>query len=97
MPRRHDLSVFLDGTVSEKFSYSVGARFVGDYTDNSTSVDSANFKEDFVVFNARAAYAFNDAAEVYLRAENLLDEQYQTARGYGTAGQSFYFGVAGRF
>ena len=38
-----------------------------------------------------------DAAEVYVRAENLFDEQYQTARGYGTSDRAFYAGVAARF
>ena len=37
------------------------------------------------------------AAELYLRAENLTNAEYQTARGFSTADQAFYFGIRGVF
>ena len=47
--------------------------------------------------NARLAYAVTEDAEIYVRAENLFDEEYQTARGYSTSDRAFYAGVAARF
>lgn len=47
--------------------------------------------------NARLAYAVTEQAELYVRGENLLDEQYQTARGYSTSDRAFYAGVSARF
>lgn len=47
--------------------------------------------------NARVAYAVTEQAELYVRGENLLDEQYQTARGYSTSDRAFYAGVSARF
>lgn len=93
---RHDLAVGLDGTWQDRVSYGVTARFAGDYVDE-TGVPSENFTEDFIVVNARLGYTLTEEAELYIRAENLFDEEYQTARGYGTADQSFFFGVTGRF
>ena len=55
------------------------------------------FHSSYAVFDAKVGYAISEAAEIYVRAENLFDAQYQTAKGYGTAGRSVYFGVTGRF
>jgi vitamin B12 transporter len=68
-----------------------------DYFDNSTRVDSAAFEEDFTVVNAYLDYALTEDVSAYVRAENLFDAQYQTARGFSAADQAFYVGVAGRF
>lgn len=100
---RHDLSLTATGAY-KRVSYDLGADFVWDYTDDSAVnwmtgevIESKGWASDYVVVNARVAYAVTDAAEVYVRAENLFDEQYQTARGYGTSDRAFYAGVAARF
>ncbi len=93
---RNDLAISLDGSWAERVSYGVTARFVGGYFDES-GVDSEGFAEDFVVVNARVGYDLTEEAQIYIRTENLFDEEYQTARGYGTSDQAFYFGVAGTF
>jgi vitamin B12 transporter len=93
---RHDLTVRLDGAVTDRVDLGLGARYVADYVDN-TGAPSSGFDEDFVLVNARVAYAVAEAAELYVRAENLFDAQYQTARGFTAPGQAFYFGLAGRF
>ena len=93
---RNDLAISLDGSWAERVSYGVTARFVGGYFDES-GVVSEGFAEDFVVVNARVGYDLTEEAQIYIRTENLFDEQYQTARGYGTSDQAFYFGVAGTF
>ena len=93
---RHDLTVRLDGAVTDRIDLGLGAQYVADYVDN-TGAPSNGFDEDFLLVNARVAYAVAEAAELYVRAENLLDAQYQTARGFTAPGQAFFFGVAGRF
>lgn len=94
---RHDLALAATGTVAQRVSYDVNASFIWDFYDESIDFDSRGFAKDYVVVNARLAYALTDAAEVYVRAENLFDEQYQTARGYGTQDRIFYAGVAASF
>lgn len=100
---KHDLALTATGAY-KRLSYDLGADFVWDYVDNS-AIDFATggvlqtrgWADDFVVVNARIAYAVTETAEVYVRAENLFDERYQTARGYSTSDRAFYGGVTARF
>ncbi len=94
---RHDLALAVTGQAFQRLSYDVNASFIWDFYDESIDFDSNGFAENYWVANARVAYAITDAAEVYVRAENLFDEQYQTARGYGTQDRIFYAGVAAAF
>ncbi|MBP7003271.1 TonB-dependent siderophore receptor [Amaricoccus sp.] len=100
---KHDLSLTATGAY-KRLSYDLGANFIWDYVDDSAIdflsgdvIQSEGWTRDFVVVNARVAYAVTEAAEIYVRAENLFDEQYQTARGYGTSDRAFYAGVTARF
>lgn len=100
---KHDLALTATGAY-KRVSYDLGADFVWDYVDNSAIdwmtgevIESKGWADDYVVVNARVAYAVTDNTEVYVRAENLFDEQYQTSRGYGTSDRAFYAGVAARF
>lgn len=100
---KHDLSLTATGAY-KRLSYDLGADFIRDYVDDSAvdfvtgePIRSNGWADDFVVVNARIAYAVTDDAEVYVRAENLFDETYQTSRGYGTSDRAFYAGVTARF
>lgn len=53
--------------------------------------------EDPVVANVAASYLVTQRLELKLRVENVLDEQYQTELGYGTADRAAYAGVRYRF
>jgi vitamin B12 transporter len=88
---RNDLNIALDGTLTEAIDFGVSLRYVSDTVEAGAPLD------DYTLVDARIGYAITDQASVYLRAENLFDEQYQVARGYGTADRSFYFGLAGNF
>jgi vitamin B12 transporter len=88
---RNDLNLALDGNLTDALSFGVSLRRVTGTVESGTPLD------DYTLVDARIGYALDDRASVYLRAENLFDEQYQTARGYGTADRSFYFGIASSF
>ena len=45
------------------------------------------------MLDLRASWQVSDAFELFGRAENVWDEQYQTAAGYGTAGRGVFVGV----
>ena len=53
--------------------------------------------DDYQTLNASVSYAVNDRMDLYLRAFNLTDEQYETTPGYGTADRAFYVGFDARF
>jgi vitamin B12 transporter len=88
---RNDLNIALDGTLTDAIDFGISLRYVSNTVEAGTPLD------DYTLVDARIGYAITDQASVYLRAENLFDEQYQVARGYGTADRSFYFGLAGDF
>jgi vitamin B12 transporter len=94
---RHDAVLGLDARPIDRLTLAASLRRVADVVEGTAPPGQPDLVGNFTRVDARAAYAVTDAAEVYLRAENLLDEQYQTARGYGTADRSFFFGVASRF
>ncbi len=92
----HDLAVGIDGQATERVTVGLGLEYAAGLPDEPFTQSSA-WRSDYTLVNARVAYAVTEAAEIYLRAENLLDEQYQTVKGFSTADQSFYFGVRGTF
>ena len=47
----------------------------------------------YVLTDLRAAFPLTKTIEIYGRIENLFDEHYETAFGYGTAGRAAYAGV----
>jgi len=46
-----------------------------------------------VLLGLRASLPIGEHLEVYGRVDNLFDEQYSTAYGYGTHGRAAYAGV----
>ena len=62
------------------------------------AVDTGNFElDDYFLLNAKVAYKPTDETELYVRAENILDQDYQTSRGYGTPGFSVFAGFKAQF
>lgn len=78
-------------TPAEKWTVSGDVRFVVDTLESNTPLD------DYVLVNAKVAYQVTDSAEVYLRGENLLNQDYQTARGYNTPGFGAFAGFKAKF
>lgn len=92
----HDLTVGLDATPTARLTAGVEVQYAAGLPDEPFATSVA-WRSDYTLVNARLAYAVTDAAQVYLRAENLLDEEYQTVKGYSTSGSAVYFGVRGTF
>ncbi|MBL6938575.1 MAG: TonB-dependent receptor [Alphaproteobacteria bacterium] len=69
------------------------------YTSNTLDTDFSVFPGSIVnlgsyaVVNLGGSYKILDNVEVYARAENLFDQKYETAFGYGTAQLSGYGGI----
>ena len=72
----------------------------GDIRMVSDSYDDAgNFTklDSYAVATLRASLPVNERIELFGRIENLTDERYETAAGYGTQGRSAYVGARARF
>jgi vitamin B12 transporter len=86
--------------MNERFSMNASMRAVRDIIDSDFSQPWPYPKvalEDFILLNANAVYQMNDDIKIRARVENLLDEDYETALGFGTAGRAFYVGVSSSF
>lgn len=94
LPRvpRHTIALSADYEPTEKWSLSATGLAAID------TVDSGNVElDDYFLLNAKVAYKPTEDTELYLRGENLLDQDYQTARGYGTPGISVFAGFIAKF
>ena len=89
----HDLVLGIGTDFSDRISASLNLRYVADRPDEFGGTVMADYK----VVNAAVSYEISDTTEAYLRIENLFDEQYQTANGFGTADRGFYVGLRARF
>ncbi|MXO90598.1 TonB-dependent receptor [Altererythrobacter aquaemixtae] len=69
-------------------------RMVGDSFD-----DAGNFTrlDGYHVVTLRASVPFGETVELFGRVENVFDEDYQTAAGYGTAGRGAFVGARAKF
>lgn len=84
---RHALAVGFDLKPMDKVEANVIVKYVADTLDGNPAL------EDYWLVNAKVAYEFSPGLKAYVRAENLLDEKYQTVSGYGTPGLSVYGGI----
>lgn len=76
---------------AEKWTLGGDVKFVSD------TVDATGELKDYVLLNAKLAYQLNDSTEIYLRGENLLDQDYQIIRDYNTPGVAAYAGLKAKF
>jgi vitamin B12 transporter len=51
----------------------------------------------YTLVDLRAELPLSATVRLFARAENVLDERYMTANGFGTLGRSLYAGLRGRF
>lgn len=88
---RHNFVIGFEAQPIDKVNLNVTVKYVAD-TLHSNGPPVIEL-DDYVLVNAKASYEFMDGWKAYVRGENLLDEDYETIRGYGTAGVSVYGGV----
>ena len=75
----------------DKLSLNITANIVHDTLEGGTPLD------DYVLLNGKLNYEFNDSFSAYVRGVNLLNQEYQTSRGYGTSDRAVYAGVKIKF
>lgn len=93
---RHDLVIGADGAFNEKLSGYVDVRYVADVTA-SPFAPVGHKVGDYTLVGMGLNYALTDKATAYLRVENVLDKDYETAGGYNTPGRSAFLGIRAKF
>ncbi|WKW52018.1 TonB-dependent receptor plug domain-containing protein [Rhodomicrobium lacus] len=85
---RNSITLGADALLFDTVKANVTTRFALD------TIDSSNYQlEDYVLLNAKFSYDIRPGFTAYVRGENLLDEKYETVRGYNTPGLSVYGGI----
>ncbi len=87
-----DVVLGLDVTINADWGGNVSLRHVMDRPDEFGTV-----MPDYTVVNTAVTYAVSQRADIYLRVENLLDEDYQTSAGFTASGRAIYAGLRARF
>ncbi|MFZ8959410.1 MAG: TonB-dependent receptor domain-containing protein, partial [Paracoccaceae bacterium] len=88
---RHDISLSASTPLGRQTTAGLSLQSVSDRLDTTTPL------EDYTVLNANLTYTLDNGADLFLRINNVTDEQYQTTRGYGASDRAFYIGVRGTF
>lgn len=83
----HDLSMTLTGDITERLSTALTVQAVWDRPTLA----------DYTLVNATFSYDVTDDLEVYVRIDNVLDEEYQLFEGYGTSDRAAYIGIRAQF
>lgn len=84
---RHMVGLTASYRPNEKWTISGTGKIVLD----TVAIDGAEL-DDYVLLNAKVAYKPDENKELYLRVENLLDQDYQTVRGFNTPGVGVFAG-----
>lgn len=80
--------------LDDKLNMNVNGLYVG---HQNTASGAGAHVDAYTLANAAIAYSFNEHFQVYLRAENLLNENYEVVPTYNTYGRTYYTGVNLRF
>lgn len=88
----HNFAFGIDAEPIDKLKVNVTAKYVTENLDEVFPLGIVAL-DDYVLVNAKVSYEFRPGMEAYIRGENLLDEDYQTAYGYGTSDLAIYGGV----
>lgn len=97
LPRRprHSVTLAADWqTPLQGLTLGADMRYVSGSFDSLYTDDRLS---GYTVATLRASLPVTEGVELFGRIENLFDETYQTAKGYGTAGRSAYLGARARF
>ena len=93
---RHDVNLGAEVLLADRLTGSLDARMAFDIEPSAFDPEESK-TGDYTVVDLGLAYAVTDRAEAYLRVENLLDEDYETAGGYNTADRAVYVGLRAAF
>ncbi|MDG2354559.1 MAG: TonB-dependent receptor [Paracoccaceae bacterium] len=87
---KHIFNLAVSSKVTDKFAVTGDFKVVRDLTGVLSDGSGVVNLKDYNVLNGKIIYQINDNNQVYLNAENLLDENYETAGGFSTSRRAFY-------
>ena len=88
---RHDVTAKVVWRPFERVTLTGTGTYLGEVRDSGEDLDP------FFVLNAVAAYEVVDDVSLYVRVDNILDENYQRVDGFGTSDLAAYAGFRAQF
>jgi len=85
---------------SSSLRFGIGpVMLAGEYLYVTKVYDSAVSRHlgSYSLVNIRSSYRISRQFDIFARVDNLLDEEYEEAGGYGTPGRSFFGGIRAEF
>jgi vitamin B12 transporter len=90
---KHSGSIAVDGS-SGQLSYGASLAYVGSHLDRQEVLPFAIVRLDrYLLASARVAYRLDKRVELFARATNLLNQDYEDSAGYRTEGRGLFAGV----
>lgn len=86
----HMITGSIDWTSPFGLALGFDLRVVGDTWDNASNT---TLLDSYALGDIRASYRINNTIEVFGRVENVWNQDYTIAGGYGTQGRAAYIGV----
>ena len=88
---RHDVTTKVVWRPIERVTLTGTATYLGEVRDSGEDLSP------FFVLNAVAAYEVVEDISLYVRVDNILDENYQRVDGFGTSDLAAYAGFRAQF
>ncbi|MEQ5868597.1 TonB-dependent receptor [Sagittula sp. NFXS13] len=93
---RYDLVLGVEADLSPRLRGSAEVQRLADI-EASEFAPTDHKVGDYTLVNLGLSYDVMDDSELYMRVENALDEDYETAGGYNTSGRAVYVGIKTSF
>ena len=92
---KHDLVLAIEKQFNDKFSGLASLRVARDIEDTvwPSNIQMPNYE----ILDISLTYDINDKSSVYLQVQNLVDEKYETIKGYNTGGRQVFAGIRASF
>jgi len=90
---KHSGSIAADGAAG-KWSYGASLAYVGKHLDRRDSYPYDLVRlHAYWLADARIAYGLRPGLELFARASNILDQEYEDSAGYRTEGRGLFAGI----
>ena len=92
---KHKISARMHYGIRDKGSLALNLTYIGEREDEfwSGMASERVTLNSYILLNAALGYDIFSNLDVFIRMNNLLDQQYEVVKGYGTPGLSIYGGL----
>jgi iron complex outermembrane receptor protein len=92
----HQLTLTDKVTFTEKLSIFAKAKYAKGQMEDTRSYGWIEL-DDYLVFDLKGSYIYNEYFQFDLSIQNLLDENYSTSYGFPREGRNIIFGIKAKF